>query len=94
MDLKMKSRGPLTLVLVISLFIGGCASRGPQDYSAAVENCGGLALVCLGTMAITDIATRDESSGKKCSQMRGEKKKRCEAQVLDLKNRINKARNQ
>ncbi|MBA6225198.1 hypothetical protein H4J51_08535 [Colwellia sp. MB02u-18] len=78
----------LSLLWVVGL--SGCSSN-PSYNSAA--SCGSLTPVCLAIAATEDMITNDGDSSRKCSDMTGDKRKSCEAQVESLKKHISDASN-
>lgn len=63
----------------------GCSSS-PNDNNAA--SCGSLTPLCVAAAAIDDAVTNNKSSSKKCSDLSGEERKTCEAQVKVLNKHI------
>lgn len=76
------------LIVLISIVLSGCSSSSNYDKAA---NCGSAMPVCLALAAATDGETNSGSSSQKCSDMSGDKKKQCDAQVDAVKKHINDA---
>ena len=76
----------LSLTMLIGL--AGCSSS--PNYTTAA-NCGSLTPLCLAAAAIDDAITNNKSSSKKCSDLTGEERKTCEAQVKVLNKHIDDA---
>ena len=74
-----------SLLLVIAL--SGCNSNSASNYYE--PDCSSPDAYCL-FMAIADVID-NKSSDKKCSDMDGEQRKNCDAQVASLKKHINNA---
>jgi hypothetical protein len=76
------------LPLILVLGLSGCSSNPNYDKAAG---CGNLTPVCLAVVAVEDAITKDKNSSQKCSDMAGEKRKSCEAQVKSLNKHIDDA---
>jgi len=76
----------ISLLLVLGL--SGCSSNPSYDSAAG---CGSATPVCLALAAATDIATNTGDSSKKCSDMSGDNKRQCDAQVESVKRHIKDA---
>jgi hypothetical protein len=76
------------LIALISIVLSGCSSS--PNYNRAT-NCGSATPVCLALAAATDAATNSGGSSQKCSDMSGDNKRQCDAQVEAVKKHINDA---
>jgi hypothetical protein len=76
------------LIALISIVLSGCSSSPNYDKAA---NCGSATPVCLALAAATDAATNSGGSSQKCSDMSGDSKRQCDAQVEAVKKHINDA---
>jgi len=74
------------LIILVVLWLSGCSSNPNYDKAA---NCGSATPVCLALVAATDAATNSGGSSQKCSDMSGDNKKQCDAQVEPVKKHIN-----
>jgi hypothetical protein len=75
----------LFLLLVIGL--SGCSSQPDNRLPSCAPNNAG-AILCLGSTIATAV---NSNSSQKCSDMSGEQRKSCEAQVESLKKHISDA---
>lgn len=76
------------LVVLVSIVLSGCSSSPNYDKAAS---CGSATPVCLALAAATDAATNSGGSSQKCSDMSGDNKRQCDAQVEAVKKHINDA---
>ena len=74
------------LLLIIGL--SGCSSKPDNRLPGCSPN-SPLAIVCLASVVATAV---DTDSSEKCSDMTGDQRKSCEAQVESLKKHISDAR--
>ena len=58
-----------------------------------IPGCGSASTACLAAAVTTNIVTNDRSSSQKCSDMTGEKKVQCDAQVKAVNKHIEEASN-
>jgi len=79
-------------LLIVSVVLGlsGCSSN--PNYNKATS-CGSLTPLCLATVAAVDLVTNEGGSSRNCSEMTGEERKECVAQVESLKKHIKDASN-
>lgn len=79
--------------LCITLMITGCSNNYSQSSkgSFCYPSRSSLSLIICAAEAINE--SSDESSGKKCSELRGERKKQCEAQVDAITKSIDNNKN-
>jgi hypothetical protein len=75
----------LSIVLIV-LVLSGCSSNPNYDKATS---CGSATPVCLALLAATDVVTNSGSSSQKCSDMSGDNKRQCDAQVEAVKKQIN-----
>jgi hypothetical protein len=76
------------LIILVSIVLSGCSSSPNYDKAA---NCGSATPVCLALVAATDVASSTGSSPRKCSDMSGDNKRQCYAQVEAVKKHIKNA---
>jgi hypothetical protein len=75
------------LFLYISGLVG--CSTNPNYHKAA--NCGVMTPICVAAVAVEDALVGVKNESQKCSQMTGEQRERCEAQVATFSKHIRKS---
>jgi len=75
-------------MLLIVVGLSGCSANPNYDSAAG---CGSATPLCLAIVAATDAATNSGSSSQKCSEMSGDNKRQCDAQVRSVKKHITDA---